>query len=107
METYILIIFSVIVTEAITELLVKSEFFKPLRAWFFKRKKNKFFKFVHTLLDCGYCTSVWIAFFVSISLINLSFICGKLGWFVAWMLVHRLSNLLHFCIDRVRGLDYS
>lgn len=107
MEIYILIIFAVILTEAITELLVKSEFFKPLRSWFFNKKTNRVFKFIHNLLDCGYCTSVWIAFIVSISLVDLSFMCGKLDWFVSWLLVHRLSNLFHFFIDRIRGLDYS
>ena len=107
METYILIIFSVIITEAITELLTKSEFFKPVRAWFFNRRKNKLFRFIHDLLDCGYCTSVWVAFFVSLVLIDLSVMCGNVGWFVAWIVTHRLSNISHFVIDRVRGLDYS
>lgn len=107
MNTYILIIFAIITTEAITELLVSSEFFKPLRSWVFSSRKNKIAKFTHSVLDCDYCMSVWVAFFVSLILIDLSFICGNVGWFVAWLLVHRLSNILHFFIDRIKGLDYN
>ena len=107
MKTLLIFIFAIIITEAITELLVKSEFFKPLRAWFFNRNNNKLCSFVHSAVDCGYCTSVWIAFFVSIVLIDLSFICDNVGWFVSWIIVHRLANVWHFVIDRIRGLDYS
>lgn len=102
--TFITFVSSIIVTEALTELLVKSEFFKPLRAWLFNNKSNILSKFIHTVLDCGYCTSIWVAFFVSIYLIDISSIFINVGWFVAWLVVHRLSNLLHFCIDRVHGL---
>lgn len=105
MNTYISILFVIIITEAITELLVKSEFFKPVRAWFFNRRKFLAFKFIHDLLDCGYCTSVWVSFFVTLVLIDLSYIFGYAGWFVAWLVVHRLSNLFHFIIDRARGLE--
>jgi len=101
----ITIVLAIIVTEAITELVVKSEFFSFLREWFFNRRKHKLFNFIHNLLDCGYCFSVWVAFFVSILLIDLSFINEYIGWFIAWMVIHRLSNLLHFVIDRVRGLE--
>lgn len=95
--------FSIIVTEAVTELLVKSEFFKPLRAWFFARRSKKVFNFIHELLDCGYCTSVWIGFVTSLVLVNLNLISPFVDWFVAWLVVHRCSNLWHFIIDRVKG----
>ena len=105
MITVTTIILAIITTEALTELVVKSEIFSPLREWFFNKRENKICKFIHELLDCGYCFSVWVAFFVSITLVNLSFVSEYLGWFIAWMVVHRLSNLLHFVIDRVRGLE--
>jgi len=67
----------VIATEAITEILVKSELFEPLRKYLFSRSvDSKVFKFFHDLLDCGYCTSVWIAFFL---FIFFMFIVSRLG----------------------------
>jgi hypothetical protein len=105
MSLLITLILSIVTTEAVVELVVKSEFFSPLRAWFFDRRKNKAYNFIHELLDCGYCFSVWVAFLVSIILVDLSFISGFFGWFIAWMVVHRTSNILHFVIDRIRGLE--
>ena len=94
---------AVLITEALTELLVKSEFFKPLRKWFFDRRENRAFNFVHDLLDCGYCTSVWVGFFTSVVLVNINVVHPCIDWFVVWLAVHRLSNILHFIIDRVKG----
>ena len=102
---YINFLFAILVTEAITELLTKSEFFSPLREWFFDRKDKKICDFIHRLLDCGYCTSVWIGFFVSISVIKIHIVNIYIDWFIVWLVVHRCSNVLHFIIDRTRGLD--
>ena len=102
---YINFIFAIIVTEAITELLTKSEFFSPVREWFFNRRDKKVFDFIHRLLDCGFCTSVWIGLFVSLILIKLEIVSLYIDWFIVWLVVHRCSNVLHFIIDRARGLD--
>lgn len=96
----LLVILSLIIfTEAITEIITKSELFSPLRKFFFNRRKIKFCNFIHELLDCGYCTSVWVGlftacifFFVNNAVFNV---------FVMGILLHRLSNLLHFIIDRI------
>lgn len=90
------LVFLSLITEGITELLVKSEFFLPLRKFFFDRNKL----FIHKLLNCGYCTSVWIGLFICIyylfdfDIYNILFI----GIFV-----HRLSNIIHFTIDSIRN----
>jgi len=92
-------LFAIVVVEAITNIITKSVFFSPVREFFFNRRKNKLFKWVHSLLDCAYCTSVWVGWFV--------YIC----WFcfdstiidVIFMgfVLHRLANVLHFVIDRL------
>ncbi len=94
-----LILFAVILTEAITQIITKSEFFKPIRKFFFKKRENRFCNWIHDLLDCGYCTSVWIAWFVAICMIVVNNIV--LNAFFAGIVLHRLSNIFHFIVDRI------
>lgn len=93
-------IMAIILAEATTELLVKSEFFKPLRKFLFE-KGSKITTFLHDLLDCGYCTSVWIGCFMSILLIDLPVLHWSVDWLILGLIVHRLSNILHFAIDKL------
>jgi hypothetical protein len=88
------LLIAALATEAITNLLTKSEFSvrfikKPL----FKQR-HRFYRFIHDILDCGYCTSVWAAI-----LPTFYFLTGKLEWLMILLIVHRLSNILHFIID--------
>lgn len=100
MRILFFILFAVILTEAITEIITKSDIFVPIRKFFFKRRKNnKFFNWMHELLDCGYCTSVWVGWFVIISFLCLD--CLFLRIFYGGVIIHRLSNILHFVIDRL------
>jgi hypothetical protein len=96
------IIAAVILVEAVTNILSKSTLFAPLREFFFNRRANEFCRFIHNLIDCPYCTSVWVS----------SFVVGMLYWYMNSMpsilalffmalVLHRLSNVLHFIIDRV------
>lgn len=96
-----LILFAVILTEAITQIITKSELFKPLRKFFFDRKENRLCKYIHDLLDCGYCTSVWIGWFVAAMFIFMDNII--LNIFFVGIVLHRLSNVLHFIIDKIDG----
>lgn len=98
---------AVIFTEAITEIVVKSEFFLPLRGKVFKLgQENKFFDWLHRLLDCGYCFSVWagvlaaVLFFRDLNLVHVS-----VDWLLIGLVLHRLANLFHNTMDRVHGLD--
>jgi hypothetical protein len=102
MELVILYLFiSVVTVEAITNLLTKSEFFLPVRKFFFDRKENRICNFVHDLLDCGYCTSVWIGFFVAV-LYTKDVLINP---FIIGIVLHRLANLFHHIIDRVWGKE--
>jgi len=91
-------ILGIILVEAITELLTKSEFFSPVRGYFFNRRARKFFNFLHKLFDCGYCLSVWVG--VALSVLYLTGVYGYFNWLFYGLIIHRMSNLLHFIIDR-------
>jgi len=94
-------IISIIFTEAITELCVKSELFSPVREWFFNNKDNKLYNFIHSLLTCGYCFSVWAA---ALSVLLVIFTNNVvINTFILVIVVHRLSNVFHFIVDRFRG----
>ena len=92
-------LFAVVVVEAITNIITKSVVFSQVREFFFNRRQNKLFNCVHELLDCAYCVSVWVGWFVYICwfcfdsiIINIIF----MGF-----VLHRLANVLHFVIDRL------
>ena len=90
--------------EAVTNILSKSEMFKPLRAFLFNRSDNRIIKFLHEILDCPYCLSVWVSLFYITVLYITMYVYALSSVFIFIMLViafHRLSNILHHIIDRV------
>jgi Na+/H+ antiporter NhaB len=87
----------IIVVEAITELITKSEIFSPIREFFFNRRDKKFFNFIFNALDCAYCSSVWVGFFIAT--LYLTGIYENLTWLFYGLILHRMSNLFHFMID--------
>jgi len=95
----IVFLFLVIFTEAITEIITKSELFSPIRKFFFDRRQNKLSRFLHDLIDCGYCVSVWIGLFSAYVFIFVDNIIFNL--FFIGIVLHRLSNILHYLIDRI------
>jgi len=101
------ILFAIILIEAITEILTKSEAARPFRALLFERgTNNKFFSWIHDLFDCGYCTSVWVGWFVAILLFrNTDIFSLWIDWFFIGLVLHRLSNILHNVIDFTKGKD--
>lgn len=101
------LIIATILTEAITEIVVKSELFLPARSKIFELgKNNRFFKWFHSLIDCGYCFSVWVGVFTSILLLSdLHVISKYIDWLLLGIVVHRLSNLFHNIMDRIYNLD--
>jgi len=95
------IICTIILIEAVTNILTKSELFRPLRAYLFE-SNNKILRFIHNMLDCPYCTSVWVSLF-SVILLYLyinNLLPHILALFFMGVILHRLSNVLHFIIDR-------
>lgn len=98
---FISVLIAIILTEAITEIVVKSEIFYPVRRFLFNHSYNSIFHFLHSLLDCGYCFSVWAGVFSIVLIFFTENII--INFFILSIVVHRLSNMLHFIIDRLRG----
>ena len=99
---------SILLVEAISEILTKSEFFYPLRSFLFdKGQSSKVLEWVHNLLDCGYCTSVWIGWFIALLLFtDETYLLNiYVDWFFIGLLLHRLSNITHNLIDTIKGKD--
>jgi hypothetical protein len=83
----------IVATEAITNIISKADIFYPVRKWLFKN-----FRRAHDLVDCPYCTSVWVATLLVFLSQVLSF-CGLFKIIIYGAVIHRLSNVFHFIID--------
>jgi hypothetical protein len=103
-----IIFLNAIATEALTELLVKSTIFLPIRDFFDKKSRdNVIYEFLSNLLFCGYCTSVWVSFLLMIPtfLFTDFILINKFIDFLLFILViHRLSNVFHYLIDYIGNL---
>jgi len=105
------VICTIILIESITNLISKSELFKPIREFLFSKGENKLFRFIHTLVDCPYCLSVWVGGLCVVLL--CLYINNLLPFVLVWACIaivfHRLSNILHYLVDRLDsnhiGLD--
>lgn len=106
MDTFFTIVVAILVTEAITEIVSKSKIFEPLHEWFFTRREYRVFKFIHLLLDCPYCLSVWVGTLVGFSIVDIDIVSPYLDWFIVGILIHRSSNIIHNIIDRTRENDF-
>lgn len=102
--TYLL---AVVCTEALVEIVVKSKLFFPLRDKIGSRApSNKVFAFIHALISCGHCFSLWAATLVTVVLFSfcdtgLVVIPLVPRFILVALFVHRLSNYLHNAMDRV------
>ncbi|KKL58014.1 hypothetical protein LCGC14_2229660 [marine sediment metagenome] len=95
---------AVLLTESLTELVIKSEIIKPARD--FIKSRGSWLK---TLFSCGYCFSVWTAFGVAF-LLGLAY--NLTGWYwvdltLTSLLIHRLSNYLHNFNDKYLDKYYD
>ncbi len=90
---------AVIFTEALTELVVKSEIFYPVRKFLFK-SESRVLRFIHGAVDCGYCFSVWASMFSVYLIFFTTSIYIKV--FIGIIIIHRMSNLWHSVLDIAR-----
>lgn len=98
--------------EALTQLVQKSVFFSPFRAYFDNHEDSAVCDFIGTVLECPYCTSVWISMFVVLCVLLSGFhlvIFGNvvLDYFVFFVGCHRVSNLFHDIWDRYFSRHYK
>lgn len=99
---------AVLLIESITEIIVKSNIFIPFRSFLFEKgQSSKVFEWLHDLLDCGHCTSVWIGWFMALLLFTdkTYLVNYYVDWFFIGLVLHRLANYLHIIIDRIKGKD--
>ena len=95
-------VYAVILTEAVTEILTKSEIIRPFRALLFKKRQRAVFEWLHDLFDCGYCMSVWVGWFFAVLFFSSGLFFNKyVDWFFIGLILHRLSNITHNVIDRI------
>ena len=99
------ILLVIICIEAVTEIITDSSLFQPVKKFFFT-KENRLCMFIHDLLDCGYCLSVWVSLIIItyLSILNLwvvdIFNCNLLIPIYVFSF-HRLSNLIHIIIGGI------
>lgn len=92
----------IIATEAITEIVVDSALFEPLRGWAIRH-----LLILARLINCGYCMSIWVAASMAWALpggIIVTVIGGPVAIIadavIRTFVVHRLSNIWHEAIKR-------
>jgi hypothetical protein len=95
MNTVINVILYGIIVERITEIIVDSKIFEPVRNYLQTNSKNRVINFVSEMVKCGYCTSVWVAFFVSLFLDLGIFPNPLAAWFFDAVLIHGVANFWH------------
>lgn len=92
LDLLIYIPLSILAVEAATELIVKSEIFRPL----VNRLKNAG-PFMEKLLSCGFCTSVWVSMPPALVFAGLTSPVLVIFWLLVF---HRGSNYLHNINDK-------
>jgi hypothetical protein len=85
----------VICVEAITEIIVSSELMFSIRDILSRMSPN----FMGRLLNCGYCTSVWVSACFALFAPKL-FNIYILDYVISMFVIHRLSNMLHELFKR-------
>lgn len=98
-------VIGVVLTEAVTEIVTKSEIFRPFRETIFLiGQGNWLFKWLHNLIDCGYCFSMWSGMLMSVLLLSeVNIVHYTIDWFIIAIILHRASNVLHNVIDKIHG----
>lgn len=104
-----------IATEAATELVVDSEIFQYFRSAVLPKSVEsgpdliyKIRLFIFKLINCGYCTSVWVSAAVSYFTLELydidhfNIIHPLIRWLGITLALHRLSNWLHVLYEYLR-----
>lgn len=102
------IFLAILLIEATTEILTESNIFFPFRAFLFEKgKSNKIFGWLHDLIDCGHCTSVWIGWFFALLLFTdkMYIFNVYVDWIFIGLVLHRLSNITHMLITKIKGKD--
>lgn len=103
----LLILATAVFVEGVTELICKSRIFSSFRLWLSSRHP-----FLKELIQCGYCTSVYISFLSTIPwsiyiCMLYSYWLFPLAVLLGTVFFHRLSNYLHNANDKYLDKFYD
>lgn len=95
-----------IFTEAIVMLIFEASPLQSIRNKIIEKTPYLYSdEFGYHLLECKYCTSVWIGF---LSAILYFFIQNKIiFFFILVIILHRLSNYIHLIFSIIRDLQLN
>lgn len=94
-----------LLTEALVELFFKAAPLQGIRAWLIKKTPVLRSTDQGHLLECKYCTSVWIA--AGVMLLATFADCQALRIASAALIVARLSNYAHILYSTVRDTQFN
>ncbi|MDP2365776.1 MAG: DUF1360 domain-containing protein [Ignavibacteria bacterium] len=89
-----------ILVEALTELFFKAAPLQGLRAWLIKKTPALQSEEQGHLLECVYCTSIWIAAGVILLATYADYPVTRLLAFM--LIIARISNVLHLVCSTIR-----
>ncbi|MBU1307888.1 MAG: DUF1360 domain-containing protein [Alphaproteobacteria bacterium] len=94
-----------ILTEALVELIFTAAPLQGLRTWFIKKTPWLNSTDRGHLLECKYCTSIWIAAGVILLATFADFGVTRLAAFS--LIIARISNLLHLFCSTIRDMQIN
>jgi hypothetical protein len=99
------VIFFSLLVEALVELFFKAVPLQGIRQWLIK--KTPFLNSTHQghLLDCKYCTSLWIAF--GVIMLATWFDNGITRIIALFVITGRISNYIHIIWSTARDLQLN
>lgn len=111
-DAILCLLFLVVATERITEIIVASKLFEPVRLcvkrWAYPLDVmpndgyyQHFKVMVDYLMTCGYCVSVWVGYAASIYC-PIFFEHRLLNWIIMGAVIHGLSNLYHVSFELIK-----
>lgn len=98
-------IFLCILTEALVELFFKAAPLQGIRTWLIKKSPWLHTEIQGHLLNCKYCTSVWIA--AGVVLLAWLADCQGTRLAAAALIVARLSNYAHILMGWIRDAQIN
>jgi len=103
---FLLLTACVVFVEATTEIVVKSDLFRPIRNKILSIQGIPVVSHLLKAFECGHCFSVWAAFIITPVMV-LNTLLSKFSAvqsvtlsIVLSLVVHRVSNYLHMFVDR-------
>lgn len=94
-----------VLVEALVEVVFTAAPLQGIRAWLIKKTPWLRSADQGHLMDCPYCTSVWIA--AGVILLSTFADCQALRLVGAAVVIHRLSNYAHLVISSIRDAQIN